>query len=317
MPEAGKERLRLAVARRLERRVRASGSVRGAALVLHAVGDAPGDGAYEIDPPFGVQHLDALVGYLAERYALVTAAELFPRARARAPGERIPVALTFDDDLPSHRDRAAPVLARHGARATAFLCAAEEPFWWQHLQAALDLGRVRPAYLPEVDGRIVADVLERRPFAIQRLARAMEELAPPQRDLVTARLACLGNVARQHLGLDGMRALLRDGWELGFHTRRHDVLPALDAEDLEVAVAEGRERFPGPAPRTFAYPHGKAGGREEAAVRRAGYEAAFTGAAGVLRDDTDPFLIPRLQPHPRSLSRFALELARTLAAPRP
>ena len=60
--------------------------MRGAALVLHAVGDAPGDPASEIDPPFGVEQLDALVGYLAERYALVTAAELVPRARARAAG---------------------------------------------------------------------------------------------------------------------------------------------------------------------------------------------------------------------------------------
>src|SRR5687768_4803478 len=114
----------LALARVLEARARRSGAVRGAAIVLHAVGPAAGDPDREIDPPVATAALDAAVGYLARRYALVRASDLPAAAVARKAGERVPVALTFDDDLPSHADHAAPVLARRGAPATAFLCGA-------------------------------------------------------------------------------------------------------------------------------------------------------------------------------------------------
>ena len=314
VPEELKAGARLALARRLERRARTSGAVRGAALVLHAVGEPPADPAFEIEPPFSERQVDAVVGYLRRRYALVTASDLIPRARARRVGEPIPVALTFDDDLTSHRERAAPVLARHGAPGTAFLCTAEEPFWWQRLQAAADRGRLQPDALPEVASRLVTEVALRHPFALQRLARAVEELEPTAREAASARLAALAGDAPAPLGPHGAVALRQAGWELGFHTRRHHLLPGLGARELVVALTEGRERVPGGVPRTLAYPHGKAGAREAVAARDAGYQAAFTGAADVLRDGTDPHLIPRLQPHPRSLSRFALDLARALAA---
>ena len=89
-------------------------------------------------------------------------------ARARRPGEPVPVALTFDDDLPSHREHAAPVLARHGAPATAFLCGADGPFWWQLLQRAIDDRAVAADWPPARARRRAAAALDRRPGAIAR-----------------------------------------------------------------------------------------------------------------------------------------------------
>jgi peptidoglycan/xylan/chitin deacetylase (PgdA/CDA1 family) len=311
VPEPLKEQVRLVLAGGMERWTRRSALVRGAALVIHAVGPVAGDRAREIDPPLAASRLAELVSYLSRRYALVRAAELPAAARRRAPGERIPVALTFDDDLPSHLEHAAPVLAAHRAVGTVFLCGADQPFWWQALQHTVDERALSGRDLPGIQPELVADALARRPWAIARLAQAIEELPPDRRATVALVLARLAPRLPAPLAREGAQALAAAGWEIGFHTRRHDVLPQLDDEDLADALRDGRERLP-ERPRTLAYPHGKAGPREARGAREAGYEAAFTGAAEVLTGSTDPHLIGRLQPDPTTVGRFALQLARAL-----
>jgi hypothetical protein len=116
------------------------------------------------------------------------------------------------------------------------------------------------------------------------------------------------------LDSEGGAALAAAGWEIGFHTRGHDLLPALNREELAIAVERRPSRTTGSLPQTLAYPHGKAGPREAEAARRAGYAAAFTGYAAVLTEDTDEHLIGRLQPDTDSIGRFALGLARALDA---
>jgi peptidoglycan/xylan/chitin deacetylase (PgdA/CDA1 family) len=313
VPEPVKDAGRLSAAQRLERRLRASSAVRAAALVLHAVAPEPGASDLEVDPAMSVAQLDLLVGYLSRRYALVRAGELLAAARDRAPGDRIPVAITFDDDLRSHAEHASPVLTRHGAVATAFLCGARDPFWWQALQCAVDAHAVEPADLPQIDSALVRDALARRPKAIARLAKAIEDLDAASRDQLARRLRDAAPSAATPLEPAAARALATLGWELGFHTQRHDMLVALTDDELGRALTAGRDEIPGGPPRTLAYPHGKAGGREAAAARSAGYVAAFTGRAEVITESTDPHLVGRLQPNVRSVGRLALHLARALA----
>jgi peptidoglycan/xylan/chitin deacetylase (PgdA/CDA1 family) len=109
------------------------------------------------------------------------------------------------------------------------------------------------------------------------------------------------------LGPDGADALAAAGWEIGFHTRRHDLLTALPADELRAAIEP-----PAAGARTLAYPHGKAAAREAAAARAAGYVAAYTGRAEVFTDRTDDQLIGRLQPDTATVGRFALQLAHAL-----
>jgi len=297
----------LTAARALEARARRSGAVCGAALVFHGVALRAGDHDREIDAPAAAAQLDAAVGYLARRYALVRAADLLRAARDRRPGERVPVALTFDDDLPSHREHVAPVLARHGAPATAFLCGAKDPFWWQLLQRAVDDRAVASGDLPPVPASDLAAALERRPGAIARVAGTIERLAPAERDAIAGRLRAAVADPPAVLALADAEALAAAGWELGFHTRRHDLLTALDDDALRAAVA------PPAGERSFAYPHGKAAAREAAAARDAGYAAAYTGAPEAVTERTDPHLVGRLQPRVTTVGRFALDLARAVA----
>jgi peptidoglycan/xylan/chitin deacetylase (PgdA/CDA1 family) len=263
-----------------------------------------------IEPPFPVEELDRLVGYLRRRYLVVRASDLLHEARTRRAGGPVPVALTFDDDLASHAEAAAPVLRRHGAVGTAFLCGATSPFWWQLLQGAVDDATLAPDHLPEVDGQAVRDAVAGRPGAIRRLAWLVENLTPQQRDRMTAALRALAPATPPLLG-PGQRQHLKDlGWEIGFHTGRHDPLPQLPEAELRHAVVDDGIRHSGSA---FAYPHGKATGREAQAVRAAGYTVAFTGAWGAVHAGTDPHLVPRVQPSWASPGRTVLALARALA----
>jgi peptidoglycan/xylan/chitin deacetylase (PgdA/CDA1 family) len=307
-PERLHERVRLLLARALEERVRRSPATRGAALVLHAVAPRRGDPLLELDPPIAVAELDAIAGHLARRYAVVRAADLPAAARRRRPGERLPVAVTFDDDLASHREHAAPVLRRHGIVATAFLCGTDAPFWWQLLQAAVDGRAIARDALDGVEPQLVGAALERRPRAIRLLAKAIEDLPAAQRDAVAGVLAQAVPAPPPLLGAAGARELAAAGWEIGFHTRRHDLLTALDDDALRAALEP-----PGGA-RTIAYPHGKATEREAGAARAAGYAAGYTGRDEVFTEHTDDHLIGRLAPDTATVGRFALRLARALSA---
>jgi hypothetical protein len=122
-----------------------------------------------------VDRLDALVGYLAPRYALVRARDLLAASRPGGAASPCRSPITFDDDLPSHLEHAAPVLARHGTPAPPS-CARRRPV----LVAAPAGGRGRrgcaPTISPAVDPRLVLDAVERVPRAILRLAAAIEGL---------------------------------------------------------------------------------------------------------------------------------------------
>ncbi len=140
---------------------------------------------------------------------------------------------------------------------------------------------------------------------------AIEALPPAERDAVAARLrtAVPGGAAAM-LAPERADALAAAGWEIGFHTRRHDLLTT----PRRRRPPRGRRRAPAAA-RTLAYPHGKATAREAAAARDAGYVAAYTGAPEAFTDRTDPHLIGRLQPRFTTVGRFALDLARAVARP--
>jgi peptidoglycan/xylan/chitin deacetylase (PgdA/CDA1 family) len=310
-----RDRLRLLRARRLERQVRRSPAVRGAALVLHGVAPEVDPDHPAVVPPWPAAALDALTAHVRARYRPVRAGELLEAARARRAGERIPVAITFDDDLVSHLDVAAPLLDRHGVPGTAFLTGNAGPFWWQSLQAAADAGSLSADVLPMVDPALVDRTIAREPRAIRLLARAIEDLSPQvKREAAAALGAAAGDGVPPALDAAGREALLQRGWEVGWHTHAHPLMPALDDRALAAAADGATAALPGVDVRAFAYPHGKAGAREAAAVRDAGYAVAFTGTAGVVTERTDPHLVPRLDLRPGTPGAMALAVARALAA---
>lgn len=294
-----------AVARRSDRRL-------GIALVYHRVGDPAGLLERELLPALGSALFRSHMRYLASRYRVVPASELFAAAQERRRGDRFPVAVTLDDDLRSHVEVAAPVLQSAGVTATFFVSGgslhAPRRFWWERLQAAVDRGLdLSWLGLPAAG----AD--------IHHLARAVEALPPGERDDVDARLERLVGQDPPEAGLraDEIRLLAHSGFEIGFHTLRHYNLLALPAEKLEAALREGRteiEQVIGRPLRVIAYPHGAADGRVAFAAKAAGFQFGFSGQDEPVSPEADPLLLGRLSPSYDSVGELAFSIARTLVA---
>jgi peptidoglycan/xylan/chitin deacetylase (PgdA/CDA1 family) len=300
---------------------RCSGSRAGAVLVYHQVGGPDGDPELRVDPGVPTGEFERQLRQLRRHYRVVRADEVIRASRERRRGRRFPVAITFDDDLSSHVRHALPALRREALPATFFLCGASlhEPqtFWWEDLQRAIDDELVDANALPQLAEDDVRAALEQSPRAIRRVASSIERLEPTRRAEVAATLREAVGPPPPDAGLrsSSVRALADGGCDIGFHTLRHDALPALSDDALEQALHEGREEVEavaGRASNLIAYPHGKADARVAEAARSAGYSFGFTTAVGLVRPDTDPHLIPRLVP-PASASAFALHLARAFA----
>lgn len=289
----------------------------GLALVYHRVGDPAGDYRTDLVPALGTDLFRRQLEHLHDHYRVVPAAGLLEAAATRRRGDPFPVAITFDDDLPSNVGVAATALRATGLPATFFLCGAslEAPFafWWERLQRAMDRLPADPeplAAVPAAAGRA-------RPEAVWEIADAVRDMSPTERDNVSSELL-------ERLGPDpvdsGMRAgavgrLAGDGFDIGFHTRRHDPLPSLDDPALQRAMHDGRselEVLAGARLDSIAYPHGAVDARVVRAARQAGFTTGFTTEEAAVRPGQDPLLQGRIEPDFTSLDRFGLRVVRVL-----
>lgn len=286
--------------------LRLSGRPIGAALMYHRIAERGGDPADELVPAHATRLFEGHLRHLRATYRLVPASQLLDAVARRPRGGRIPVAVTFDDDVPCHRTDALPVLSRLGTPATFFLSGAslDSPFsfWWERLQRSADRG---------------ASLEPEQSETIHEIAARIEGLDPPSRDALAERLLETAGPDPDDAGMrsEDVRTLAAAGLEIGFHTLRHHRLTGLDDDELRAAMVDGRDRLAelaGAPLDTISYPHGKADDRVSSAARAAGYRAGFTNGPGAMTADHDALLLPRLEPPFTSVGHFALQLARAL-----
>jgi peptidoglycan/xylan/chitin deacetylase (PgdA/CDA1 family) len=296
----------------LERAARSSNRGLGIGLVYHRVGEPAGDPRRELVPALATSLFEAQVRHLASRYRVVAASDLLNATRDRPRGGRFPVAITFDDDLPSHLEVVAPILTSAGATATFYVTGASlrgpHRFWWERLQAAVDRN---------LDLASLGLGPARGGTGIHEVGRRIQDLPPGARDELDAKLQQLVGPDPPEAGLraEGLRRLAASGVEIGFHTRRHDLLPALGADELEHALRDGRgelEQVVGRPLTTISYPHGRANARVAAAARAAGFDAGLTGQPTVVTPASEALLLGRLSPSYTSLGELAFDVAWTL-----
>ena len=130
----------------VNRAVRALARLRGHRLILvyHRLGPAVSPGC-EIVPSVPVDVFRTHLQALGEVVDLVTLDEILAEDGTRLGtagcGRRPAVALTFDDDLPSHVGQALPALREFGVPAAFFLSGralhGRGAYWFQHLEALL------------------------------------------------------------------------------------------------------------------------------------------------------------------------------------
>jgi peptidoglycan/xylan/chitin deacetylase (PgdA/CDA1 family) len=283
--------------------VRALARLRGHDLVLvyHRLGGFVPEHC-EVVPSVPTRLFRAHLQALGEAVELVPLDQLFdPGSLRAARGPR--VAVTFDDDLPSHVTEALPVLRELGVAATFFLSGrslqGRGPYWFQQLEALVVAHGVETTAALLGKPNCGHEALLRAGQGDRHLRERVMELAAPL-------------PAAEVLDAAGIAALAASGMSVGFHTIDHEAVPTLDDAGLAAAVSTGRDdlaRLAGRPLRYFAYPYGKADARGALAVRRAGFEAAFTGAARPIRPGDNRFLLGRWEPGPIDVDALMMKLS--------
>jgi peptidoglycan/xylan/chitin deacetylase (PgdA/CDA1 family) len=146
----------------------------------------------------------------------------------------------------------------------------------------------------------------------------MEGLAPTERDAVAEALRALARttVLDEGLSASAVHQLVAEGFQIGFHTRRHDVLPRLSDSELRAALTAGREpleRIAGRALTEIAYPHGHADLRVAHAASEAGFTTGLMWRGGPVGEQESPLLVDRVDGWAPSLDAFKWRLGRVIS----
>lgn len=233
--------------------------------------------------------------------------------------------LTFDDGYADNVEVALPILQRHGLTASFFVSSGflDGGRMWNDsvieclrasTRSGLDLGELGVATA------VSLQTLEQRQQAVQLLLPKIKYLNLEQREVALARLQSLCGVATLPKDLmmssAQLRSLHKAGMEIGGHTVSHPILTTLDGEQAEREIALGRERLQeliDQPVQVFAYPNGKPGQDYDAShvalVRKLGFRAAVSTAAGAAGAGADLFQLPRYTPWAKGLPLWAARLA--------
>jgi peptidoglycan/xylan/chitin deacetylase (PgdA/CDA1 family) len=179
-------------------------------------------------------------------------------------------------------------------------------FWWERLERAVDRGvDVQTLLMPELQaasGRAteqLADQIKRSDRERRvRVETVLEQAVP--------------GAPEEVLGTREIGELARD-FRVGFHTRAHEYLPALDDARLARALREGRDELEaaaGQRVRAIAYPHGGIDERVACEAGAADFQLGLTTEATGVGDD--PMLVGRVEAAPASLGLFWLRVERAL-----
>ena len=204
--------------------LRASSAPSGVVLVYHETFATP-PGRDQIVPGVTAATLDSHLRHLRRSYRPVKASRV-SRRRPCPPARRtIPVAITFDDDLASHMDVAAPLLERHGCPASFYLTGAG-------LTARTGSGGngCRPPPTVACNPRVVLRRFGLRAhpeISLVDLAADIEHQPPDIRERLSEALGQLigADSTAYRLSRTQVGALAREGFEIGFHTRSHPHTP--------------------------------------------------------------------------------------------
>lgn len=259
------------------------------------------------------EHFTDQVACLRAHFPMLSMDEL----AAGLKGSRLPkraVVLTFDDGYADLLSYVAPVLASHKVPATTFVTVGglgrRSAFWWDELARMLFKERGTPLSLQLTVGHETftwhTQGLRRQTemeiyYEIHRLLRPLSEME--RHDALLALRSQSGPLppapqGDRPLSVAELRALASTGWMgIGAHTMTHPMLSAQPENTQRWEIMESRTRLEalvGESIDSFAYPHGDLGPSTAKLVRECGFRLAFTAAAGLVRNRTDTYRLPRL-----------------------
>jgi peptidoglycan/xylan/chitin deacetylase (PgdA/CDA1 family) len=285
---------------------------RGGVLLYHRIAELEHDPwSLAIGPADFADHL----AILERQCVCLSLPELLSR-RAAGTLPANAVAVTFDDGYADNLEAALPLLERHGIPATIFVLSGfvggSAETWWDRLEQTvfgapalpgeidLPVGQARllwsrPRMGPGYGMRVM---LHRKVYAAVALVdtaereTALAELAR-QMGYVPAHRATHRALTVAELQKLAASPLIT----VGGHTRTHPFLRNIAPERQRAEIAGGKADLEAWLERPiehFAYPHGSYGTETPAIVAEVGFTWAFTTKPTVVRADSDPMRISRL-----------------------
>lgn len=274
-------------------------------LMYHRIGTTA-DGIAGLDAAHFRSHME----WLREHCSPIAPEEF--RSFAAAPRRRRPAVLvTFDDGYRDYAELAHPVLARLGIPALVFLATAyvDDPwrmFWWDALRRGVELVSAADVALPWQPGTPVPlRNLDERDRFLRLVKRHLKQVPDDTKEALVQEL--LGRMGVSPAALRSERRMMT--WDevravsgltrWGGHTVSHPILSQVDEVRVDAEILGCRQRIleeTRNAPRYFAYPNGRAmdfDDRTRAALRRHGFDLAFSTIEGVNGPDTDWLAVRR------------------------
>lgn len=234
-----------------------------------------------------------------------------------------PVLVTFDDGHSNNFDFALPILSKLSMTAVCFIVSGSlgkhSLTWFEDAYYRL-MFSASPNWKLK-DGEILPlSTDDQRAAACGRffvLCRSLKESAQIE-ELQSLREQLPLSPEREFpdrfkfLSGKQLRALWRNGVELGAHTVTHPILSTLSDDSARNEIASSKsqlEETSGVAVRAFAYPFGAPGldfaGRERDYVQQSGFLFAFAGEGGLVDRTKDQFNLPRVGIGNMTRSQFA------------
>jgi peptidoglycan/xylan/chitin deacetylase (PgdA/CDA1 family) len=305
------------------RRASAARGRRGVVLMYHRIADvADNRRGLAVSP----RHFEEQMAVLSQWARPVPLSEL--AARRRPSGDRVQVAVTFDDGYADNFVCARPVLERYGVPATFFivsgLVGSGQAYWWDVLEHAVSGAAPLPARFDlEIAGQACDWSITPRPWTstFRGLPEAGTELSASELSDAVLHLLLPLSLAEKEAAARRVAAWSGRVFEprpedlpmtpaevatlahsplftIGAHTVSHPMLARLSAEAQAEEIRGSRvalEALTGAGVTTLAYPHGDCSAVTIAAAKGAGIAIACTTQPRVVDRWTAPLEVPRFK----------------------
>lgn len=226
------------------------------------------------------------ISYLVRHYQPLSLSEL---VRCHVEAQPIPArsfVVTFDDGFKDNLENAAPILARYDVPATIFvvtgsISSGELP-WSQRLGWLFqytDAGRVDAGQMGL--GCLDLSNENARRSAYLGVKTRLRGMRRVEREQILEELSTLLDVAPPRdrmLGWDDLRTMMREGWEVGAHTRSHPLLAEIPPDEAEAEIHQSvsdLEEHLGLRGPSFCFPGGSWTSSLVDVVKNAGCRSVF------------------------------------------
>jgi len=248
---------------------------------------------------------DCQMAWLADHFDVITVRDAMGYLDgSKSNGQkkrRNKACVTFDDGYLDNFVYAAPILEKHGLRATFFVTTGfveGESMWfdraalaWNHDAGACIARAARTA--PDLrDALSGVASLEAWLDFLKKLSGTTRNL---MLDATDESIVSTGRIF-DAMNPDQIRALSDRGHEIGAHSVTHSMLTYLDGESLRYEMQRSKalvHEWTGAQSDGFCYPGGDCNSQVIAAARDAGYQYACTVRRGMASDVSDRLALPR------------------------